>query len=117
MEVQGTIKVIGETANFGAKGFRKRELVITTDEQYPQSILVEFVQDKCDLLDKFEVGKNVKIGINLRGREWTNPKGETKYFNSIQGWNINSFITEGDKDKLHAPLRQTQGDIDSDLPF
>ena len=44
--------------------------------------MVEFVQDKCDLLDKFEVGKNVKIGINLRGREWTNPQGETKYFNS-----------------------------------
>ena len=104
MEVQGTIKLIGETQTFGAKGFRKRELVITTDEQYPQSILVEFVQDKCDLLDKFEVGKNVKIGINLRGREWTNPQGETKYFNSIQGWNINSFVTEGDKDKLHAPL-------------
>ena len=39
MEVQGTIKVIGETQTFGAKGFRKRELVITTDEQYPQSIL------------------------------------------------------------------------------
>ena len=117
MEVQGTIKAIGETATFGAKGFRKRELVITTEEQYPQStIMVEFVQDKCDLLDKFEVGKNVKIGINLRGREWTNPQGETKYFNSIQGWNINSFVTEGDKDKLHAPL-QTQGDIDSGLPF
>ena len=118
MEVQGTIKVIGETQTFGAKGFRKRELVITTDEQYPQSILVEFVQDKCDLLDKFEVGKNVKIGINLRGREWTNPKGETKYFNSIQGWNINSFITEGDKDKLHAPLMtEAQKEALEDLPF
>jgi hypothetical protein len=117
MEVTGTIKVIGETQTFGAKGFRKRELVITTDEQYPQSILVEFVQDKCDLLDKFEVGKNVKIGINLRGREWVNPQGETKYFNSIQGWNINSFITEGDKDKLHAPLMTEAEKEDNDLPF
>ena len=117
MEVTGTIKVIGETQTFGAKGFRKRELVITTDEQYPQSILVEFVQDKCDLLDKFEVGKNVKIGINLRGREWTNPQGETKYFNSIQGWNINSFITEGDKDKMHAPLMTEAEKEDNDLPF
>ena len=117
MEVQGTIKAIGETATFGAKGFRKRELVITTDEQYPQSILVEFVQDKCDLLDKFEVGKNVKIGINLRGREWTNPQGETKYFNSIQGWNINSFINEGDKDKLHAPLMTEAQKEDDGLPF
>ncbi len=117
MEVTGTIKVIGETQTFGAKGFRKRELVITTDEQYPQSILVEFVQDKCDLLDKFEVGKNVKIGINLRGREWVNPQGETKYFNSIQGWNINSFITEGDKDKMHAPLMTEAQKEDNDLPF
>lgn len=117
MELIGTIKVIGETQTFGAKGFRKRDLVITTDEQYPQSILVEFVQDKCDLLDKFEVGKNVKIGINLRGREWVNPQGETKYFNSIQGWNINSFITEGDKDKMHAPLMTEAEKEDNDLPF
>ena len=118
MELTGTIKVIGETATFGATGFRKRELVITTDEQYPQSILVEYVQDKCDLLDKFEVGKNVKIGINLRGREWVNPQGETKYFNSIQGWNINSFVTEGDKDKLHAPLMtESQKEALEDLPF
>ena len=43
MEVQGKIKVIGETATFGSAGFRKRELVITTSEQYPQSILIEFV--------------------------------------------------------------------------
>ena len=105
MEVQGTIKVIGETATFGAKGFRKRELVITTDEQYPQSILVEFVQDKCDLLDKFEVGKNVKIGINLSevGNGQTH-KAKQSILIRIQGWNINSFVTEGDKDKLHAPL-------------
>ena len=116
MEVQGTIKVIGETQTFGAKGFRKRELVITTDEQYPQSILIEFVQDKTELLDKFQVGKGVKIGVNLRGREWVNPQGETKYFNSIQGWNINSFVTEDAKVQMHTPL-QTQGDIDSDLPF
>ena len=49
---------------------------------------VEFVQDKSDLLDSFSVGQPVKIGINLRGREWVNPQGEIKYFNSIQGWRI-----------------------------
>lgn len=118
MEVQGTIKVIGETQTFGDKGFRKRELVITTDEQYPQSILIEFVQDKTELLDKFQVGKGVKIGVNLRGREWVNPQGETKYFNSIQGWNINSFVTEDAKDKLHAPLMtEAQKEALEDLPF
>lgn len=88
MELQGTIKVIGETQTFGSNGFRKREVVVTTDEQYPQTIMTEFVQDKCDILNSYNVGDKVSIGINLRGREWVNPEGETKYFNSIQGWKI-----------------------------
>ena len=54
MEVQGKVKMIGETQTFGSNGFRKRELVVTTEEQYPQHILVEFVQDKTDLLNSFK---------------------------------------------------------------
>jgi hypothetical protein len=88
MEVQGKIKLIDETKSFGTNGFRKRELVITTEEQYPQHIMIEFVQDKTELLNNFQVGQNVKVSINLRGREWTNPQGEVKYFNSIQGWRV-----------------------------
>jgi len=88
MEVQGKIKMIDETKEFGSNGFRKREMVITTEEQYPQQIMIEFVQDKTELLNNFQVGQNVKVSINLRGREWTNPQGEVKYFNSIQGWRV-----------------------------
>ena len=88
MEIEGKVKLIGETQTFGSNGFRKRELVVTTDEQYPQHIMVEFVQDKCDLLNSYKVGQDVKVSINLRGREWTNPQGEVKYFNSIQGWRV-----------------------------
>ena len=70
MEVSGKIKVLGDIKTFGDNGFRKREVVITTQEQYPQHLLIEFVQDRCELLDSFNVGENVKISINLRGREW-----------------------------------------------
>ncbi len=91
MEVEGKVKMIGETQTFGSNGFRKREVVVTTDEQYPQHIMVEFVQDKTDLLNNFNVGQAVKISINIRGREWTNPQGEVKYFNSIQGWRIENL--------------------------
>ncbi|MDO6492856.1 MAG: DUF3127 domain-containing protein [Cellulophaga sp.] len=91
MEVQGKVKMVGETQTFGSNGFRKREVVVTTEEQYPQHIMVEFVQDKCDLLNGYSVGQPVKISINLRGREWVNPQGETKYFNSIQGWRIENL--------------------------
>ena len=88
MEITGKIKLIGETQTFGASGFRKRELVVTTDEQYPQMLMVEFVQDKTDALNSYSVGEDVKVSINLRGREWVNPEGVAKYFNSIQGWRI-----------------------------
>ena len=50
--------------------------------------MIEFVQDKTDLLNNYNVGQQVRVSINLRGREWVNPQGETKYFNSIQGWRI-----------------------------
>ena len=87
MEVKGKVKLINPTQEVSAS-FKKRELVVTTDEQYPQHILIEFAQDKCDILDNYQVGQNVKVSINLRGREWVNPQGEIKFFNSIQGWRI-----------------------------
>jgi len=93
MEITGTVKMIGQPQQVSSS-FRKREIVITTEEQYPQHILVEFNQDKCDLLNGFHIGEAVRIGINLRGREWTNPQGETKYFNSIQGWKIERQNTQ-----------------------
>jgi translation initiation factor IF-3 len=109
MELQGKVKLIGETQTFGSNGFRKREVVVTTEEQYPQHIMVEFVQDKTDLLNNFQVGQQVKISINLRGREWTNPQGKTVIFNTIQGWKIDT-ATEGVSTSQQAPDR-------ADLPF
>ncbi|PTM11673.1 MAG: hypothetical protein DA407_01020 [Bacteroidetes bacterium] len=125
MEVQGRIKLIGETQTFGAKGFRKRELVVTTEEQYPQHIMVEFVQDKTDLLDSYQVGQQVKVSINLRGREWTNPQGEVKYFNSIQGWRIEALQQEASSGNIppvppmdaFEPAGDLNEDDHDDLPF
>jgi hypothetical protein len=88
INVIGKVKFVGETVDVGASGFQKRELVVTTDEQYPQHILINFVQDKCNLLANYKVGDNVNVSVNLRGREWINPQGEAKYFNDIQGWKI-----------------------------
>ena len=86
MDITGKIKLINDTKEYGSNGFRKRELVVTTEEQYPQDLLVEFIQDKCDILNSYKVGESVKVDINLRGREWESPQGEIKYFNSIHGF-------------------------------
>ena len=115
-EVKGTIKIINETKTFGASGFRKRETVVTTDEQYPQSILIEFVQDKCDLLDTYKVGQEVKISYNLRGKEWVNPEGETKYFNSIQGWRI-ELLNQNIIEPPIETLPKFNEEEEDDLPF
>ncbi|HZH69483.1 MAG TPA: DUF3127 domain-containing protein [Flavobacteriaceae bacterium] len=124
MEVQGKIKHIGETQTFGNNGFKKREIVITTEEQYPQFLMIEFVQDKTDLLNNYSVGQNVKISINLRGREWINPQGETKYFNSIQGWRIESLQSASPTDmppmppeEAFEPINNLKEDEHDDLPF
>lgn len=125
MEVQGKIKMIDETKTYGTNGFRKREIVITTEEQYPQHIMVEFIQDKCDLLNGYSEGQAVKISINLRGREWTNAEGETKYFNSIQGWRIENLqVEEGNTNIPPVPPMDAFEPADSlneedhdDLPF
>ena len=122
-EIIGNIKLIGETKSFGANGFTKREIVITVaDDKYPQHILVEFIKDKCALLDKFKVDQGVKIAINILGREWINPEGEAKYFNAIQGWKIE--LIEGQQsevDKYEAAnenshIPDNEEDTD-DLPF
>ena len=104
MEVQGSIKVIGEVQEISAT-FKKRELVLTTDEQYPQTLSIEFIQDKTDLLNSFDVGQNVKVNINLRGREWENPQTkEIKYFNSIQGWRIELTENKSDINEYLPPI-------------
>tara|TARA_B100001029_G_C14932925_1_gene378725 strand:+ start:443 stop:826 length:384 start_codon:yes stop_codon:yes gene_type:complete len=127
MEITGKIKWIDEVKTYGSNGFRKREIVITTQEQYPQNILLEFVQDKCELLDHYQVGQDVRIGINLRGREWVNPEGQTKYFNSIQGWRIDKLDQGTDNDEstpsqkpfetTELGANQNDGEEEDDLPF
>ena len=124
VEVLGKIKLLGEIKTYGDNGFRKREVVITTQEQYPQHLLIEFIQDRCELLDSFKVGENVKISVNLRGREWQNPEGETKYFNSIHGWRIEKeeFV---EKDIIPPPddspgfeeKSDDDNEVEDDLPF
>ncbi|MBG42737.1 MAG: hypothetical protein CL530_02105 [Aequorivita sp.] len=125
MELQGKIKMIDETKTYGNNGFRKREMVITTEEQYPQHIMIEFVQDKTDLLNNYNVGQDVKVSINVRGREWVNPQGETKYFNSIQGWrieNLSQVPSSGDMPPMppaeaFEPANDFNEEEHDDLPF
>lgn len=87
MQITGTIKLIKETQQISEK-FQKREFVIETSEQYPQFISLELQGDRCDIIDAYAEGQEVICDLNLKGREWVNPQGETKYFNTIVCWKM-----------------------------
>ena len=122
MEITGKIHLIGETQTVGSAGtFRKRTLVIKTDEQYSQSIPIDFIQDKCEILDKYNVGDSVTVGINVRGNEYNG-----KFYVSLNGWKINSNTTQphhANHPTNQPPATQAQPqpyidpEAEGDLPF
>ncbi|ATL41829.1 DUF3127 domain-containing protein [Elizabethkingia bruuniana] len=121
MELIGIIKKINETQTFQS-GFTKRELIILTTEQYPQPISIDFFKEKGELLDSLNEGDQVKVGININGREWQAPDGQVRYFNSIVGWRIEKTNeSNNQQDTFKQPLQDTKddlfGDDSEDLPF
>jgi hypothetical protein len=111
MQITGRIKKINESKVFGGNNFRIRSMVLVTNDKYPQTLQVEFTQDRVNLLDHYTEGSFVKTSINLKGREWENPKtNEVKVFNTIEGWKI-----EDDVEQVTAS--EQSPDRSDDLPF
>jgi len=120
MNFTGTIYRIGETQVISEK-FKKREIVIRTEDKYPQLIGCQFTQEKCFDADHLDVGQVVEVDINLRGREWTNPKtNEVKVFNTIEIWKIKPQVVDMEQATTNGIPRQVLEDEapnDIDLPF
>ena len=112
MKVTGKIHFVGALRVVSEK-FKSKDVVILTADKYPQFITVQFTQDKTELITENNIGEQVEISINLRGREWKSPTGEIKYFNTIEGWQINAV--EGAVTLKEIPLMVD--DSDNDLPF
>lgn len=95
MEVTGVLKVKFDTQKVSDR-FQKREFVLTTEAStpYPQHVSFQLTQDKVNLLDQFNVGDEMKIQFNLRGREWNGPQG-IKYFNTLEAWRVEKLAGGG----------------------
>jgi len=119
--VTGVIAKIFETKQVSEK-FTKREVVINTAEQYPQSVILQFTKDKCSVLDNYKEGQTVTVHYNLQGREWTDPKtNEVRYFNTLQAWKIEK--AEGAPQPMQQAVAQPTANLvptsndSNDLPF
>lgn len=126
-KLTGTVKLIKDTVQISEK-FSKREFVINdTSSMYPQDILFQAVQDKCSMIDGFNENDQVEVSFNLRGREWTSPQGEVKYFNTLDAWRIEKVgqgMPQGGPSEMNldtaptsAPSPSTESADDDDLPF
>lgn len=125
MNVKGKILQISDTQNVSAS-FKKREFVLEYAEnpQYPEYLKFEMIQDKCDLLNGYNVNDQVDVSFNLKGRKWTDAKGEVKYFNSLQAWKLARVQdgggaapdTDNGMDQMEEP-GWINADGKEDLPF
>lgn len=121
MEITGTIKAIFNEQVVSDK-FKKREFVVTDNSSnYPQHIKMELVQDKTSLLDQYKTGDEVKVHINIRGREYVNKEGQTQYFNSIQAWRIERLGGSSNSSSSVSGNENVEGTSfsgkEDDLPF
>lgn len=118
-QLTGKIKQIGEIQQ-KSETFRMRTFVVTIDGEtnYPQHIQLQASQDKCEMLDTFSDGSDVSVSFNLRGREWTSPQGEVKYFNSLDAWKIEA-LNSSENNSTVIPENQKPVDFGDgdDLPF
>lgn len=133
MEIQGKLLEIFDEVQVNDR-FKKREFVIeyADNPQYPEYIKLECIQDKCNILDNFQIGQDITVSINLKGRKWTDPRGEVKYFNTLQAWRIEPAQSDSPAHQ-GAPAPQTpppannnpstsglysaEEDSEDDLPF
>jgi len=104
---EGTIIAIDDIITFDS-GFTKREFVIKTtdDGDYPQDIKFELVKDKCQLIDKYNVGDKITVYLNIRGREWNE-----KYFVNLVAWKL-----EG-PEMATAPVVAQDSEEAEEIPF
>lgn len=124
-QLTGKIKTINATKQV-SETFKVREFVVTIDDggKYPQHIQLQASNEKCEALDAFTTGSDVTVAFNLRGREWTNPQGEVKYFNSLDAWRIEAGAGMPQADATPSQIPQNQVPVsfdpnaqDDDLPF
>jgi len=115
--LKGEIKTIKETRNV-SDTFKVREFVINdASGQYPQIIAFQSAQDRCEMLDNFNIGDMVEVNFNLRGREWTSPQGDVRVFNTLDAWKVTSLNAAAAAPATAASAETFTPETGDDLPF
>ena len=116
LEITGKIHAVFEAKQITER-FRKREFVVEMGDNpnYPQYVLFQLTGDRCEALDGFEKGDEVRVDFCLRGREWTSPQNEIRYFNSLDVWTLEKL--GGSRDVGPPSHDSVPPPGDADVPF
>ena len=115
--LKGTLKMIGQELQVSEK-FKKRDFVLVDNSsQYPQFLSFQLTQDKVSLMDTYNEGDEVTVYFNLRGREWTSPANEVKYFNTLEAWKIEGGQASGASAQRVPQVANIEASQEDDLPF
>jgi hypothetical protein len=101
--------------------FRKREFVVETSEnssgrEFVEQIKFQTLQDRCDILDNYNIGQNVKVTFSIKGRRWEK-EGNVNYFNNLDAWKIEPLDSAPPLvDDIPLPEYEEMNESE-DLPF
>lgn len=101
--------------------FQKREFVLeikstgNTGYEYVDFIKFQATQDRCSLLDQFNVDDTVKVSFNLRGRKWEKD-GQVSYFTNLEAWRIEKVQDQNASPEFSTPSTDSLPDQDAPFP-
>jgi len=119
-EINGRLAEKFETQKVSDR-FQKREFVLevkstgATGYEFVDFIKFQSTQDKCSLLDQFNIDETIKVSFNLRGRKWEKD-GQVSYFTNLEAWRIEKLSSETEKPASEFPIESSETSQDAPFP-
>lgn len=112
LEVTGKLLVKFDTQQVSEK-FKKREFVIELAEEingntYTNFAKMQLVQNKCEILDRFREGDQIKVSFNIKGNKWERD-GKVNYITNLDAWRIESATAGAGSNQNSAPSYNNNG--------
>jgi len=92
--------------------WRKQDIIVETDNQYPKKICISIWGDKINE-NQLVIGNLLEISFDLESREFNN-----KWYTDIKAWKIGAATATIDETRTSAAIAsETLQEEDEDLPF
>ena len=116
---------IQRTATFKIREFAVEKTEDIGGKSISNFVKFQCVQDKTNIVDKFNIGDEIKISFNIKGSKWEKD-GKVSYFTNLDAWRIEQASQEGSTNEkyIDKPYSEsidtfsaTAPDTIDDLPF